>query len=179
MLRMVGLVPVAIFLAVAIALGFSLANDPRRMPSMLIDKPAPQFSLPPLGSGQGSGLTTADLSGKAALLNVFASWCQGCRAEHATLMRLAREGSTPLYGVNWKDKPGDGKRWLDRLGSPYRLAGDDRSGRLGLDLGVTGVPETFVLDRDGRIRYRHTGPITDEVWRDVLAPLLFELRKGS
>lgn len=177
MQRLVSLIPVLVFAAVSTALGFSLTNDPRRMPSTLIDKPAPEFALPPLGAGTSKGLSKADLVATVSLINVFASWCQGCRAEHPTLMRLAREGAVPLFGVNWKDKPGDGERWLEKHGSPYVLAGDDRNGRLAMDLGVTGVPETFLIDRDSRIRYRHAGPITDDVWRDVIAPLVSALRK--
>ncbi|MEQ1616427.1 MAG: DsbE family thiol:disulfide interchange protein [Hyphomicrobiaceae bacterium] len=177
MQRLVSLVPVLVFAAVSTALGFSLTGDPRRMPSMLIDKPTPEFALAPLGVEGAAGLTTADLAGKVSLLNVFASWCPGCLVEHPTLMRLARAGAVPMFGVNWKDKPGDGKRWLDKHGSPYLHAGDDRTGRLGIDLGVTGVPETFVVDRTGRIRYRHAGPITDDVWRDIFAPLVSSLRR--
>lgn len=175
MKRLVALVPLALFAAMAAGLGFSLTNDPRRMPSMLVDKPAPRFVLSAL-DGTSEGLTSADLEGKVTLLNVFASWCQGCRVEHPTLMRLAREQIIPIYGVNWKDKPGDGARWLQRQQSPYLRAGDDRSGRLGIELGVTGVPETFVIDRTGRIRYRHAGAITDDVWRDVFEPLVHHLR---
>ena len=175
MKRLVALVPLTLFATLAVGLGFSLTNDPRRMPSMLIDKPAPRFVLAPL-DGAAEGLSSADLDGKVALLNVFASWCQGCRTEHPTLMRLARNDVIPIYGVNWKDKPGDGARWLKQHQSPYRLAGDDSSGRLGIDLGVTGVPETFVMDRSGRIRYRHAGAISDDIWRDVFEPLVNSLR---
>ena len=122
-------------------------------------------------------MSNADLSeGQVTLVNVFASWCQGCRVEHPTLMRLAREKTVPLYGINWKDKPGDGARWLKAHQSPYSRVGDDGSGRLGIDLGVTGVPETFVVDKTGRIRYRHAGPVTEEVWQEVFVPLLAELR---
>ena len=177
MQRLVPLIPVIVFAAVSTALGFSLTNDPRRMPSMLIDKSAPEFALPPLGAKPARGFSKSDLPATVSLLNVFASWCQGCRVEHPTLMRLAREGAVPLFGVNWKDKPGDGDRWLEKHGSPYLLAGNDRDGRLALDLGVTGVPETFVIDRTGRIRYRHAGPITEDVWHDLLAPLVSELKK--
>jgi cytochrome c biogenesis protein CcmG, thiol:disulfide interchange protein DsbE len=168
--------PVLVFAVVATGLGFSLRNDPKKMPSTLIDKPAPVFSLPPLNA-EAPGLSNTDLSGgQVTLVNVFASWCQGCRVEHPTLMRLAREKTVPLYGINWKDKPGDGARWLKAHQSPYARVGDDGSGRLGIDLGVTGVPETFVVDSTGRIRYRHTGPVTEDVWADVFVPLLAELR---
>src|SRR5258708_3729040 len=162
MQRLLSLIPVLIFAAVSIALGLSLSNDPRKLPSMLIDKPTPTFRLASLEAG-GSGLSSDDLKGKVALLlNVFASWCAGCRVEHPMLMALAEKSGVPIYGISWKDEPGGGARWLKANRSPYVRVGDDQSGRLGIDLGVTGVPETFVIDRTGRIRYRHAGPITDD-----------------
>jgi cytochrome c biogenesis protein CcmG, thiol:disulfide interchange protein DsbE len=168
-------VPLMAFGAIALGLGFALTNDPRKMPSTLIDRPAPAFDLPPLEAGT-KGLSNGDLAGQVTLVNIFASWCAGCRVEHPTLLRLAKQGAIPLYGVNWKDKPGDGLKWLKANRSPYLQVGDDRSGRLGIDLGVTGVPETFVIDATGRIRYRHAGPITEDVWQDTFAPLLATLR---
>jgi cytochrome c biogenesis protein CcmG, thiol:disulfide interchange protein DsbE len=168
--------PIGVFLAIAVGLGFSLRNDPKKMPSTLIDKPAPVFTLPAVEAG-GKGLANTDLTGQLVLVNVFASWCPGCQVEHPTLMRLAKDKSVPpLYGINWKDKPGDGARWLTKHQSPYLRVGDDATGRLGIDLGVTGVPETFVIDQTGRIRYRHAGPVTDDVWQEVFVPLLAELR---
>jgi len=175
MLKPSRLAPLALFAAIAAVLGFSLSNDPRKMPSMLIDKPTPGFTLPSLEGG-GAGLASADFEGEVVLLNVFASWCPGCRIEHPTLLRLAADGKLPLYGIDWKDKPGDGARWLGRYKSPYLKVGDDRTGRTGIDLGVTGVPETFVIDRTGRIRYRHAGPVTEEVWQETFEPLLAELK---
>jgi cytochrome c biogenesis protein CcmG/thiol:disulfide interchange protein DsbE len=142
---------------------------------MLVDKPMPAFKLPSL-SEDGKTFTNEDLTGKVALLNVFASWCPVCRVEHPTLLVLARNSIVPIYGLDWEDEPGKGVRWLAANKSPYVRVGDDRSGRLGIDLGVTGVPETFVIDRAGRIRYRHAGAITDGVWRDTFVPLLAELR---
>ena len=167
--------PLLGFAAIALGLGFALTNDPRKMPSMLIDRPAPQFALPPVEPG-APGLATADISGKVALLNVFASWCGGCKVEHPTLVRLSKDGAIPLYAIDWKDKPGDGLKWLKEQGNPYLKVGDDPSGRLGIDMGVTGVPETFVVDRTGRIRYRHAGPITEDVWHETFEPLLASLR---
>jgi cytochrome c biogenesis protein CcmG, thiol:disulfide interchange protein DsbE len=167
--------PLLGFAAIALGLGFALTNDPRKMPSMLIDRPAPKFALPPLEPA-ASGLASEDLGGKVALLNVFASWCGGCRVEHPTLVQIAKDGAVPLYGINWKDKPGDGLKWLRAHADPYLKVGDDPSGRLGIDMGVTGVPETFVIDRTGRIRYRHAGPITPDVWQETFEPLLASLR---
>jgi len=173
--RLTRFAPIAAFAVIALGLGLALTNDPRKMPSTLIDRPIPAFALPPL-EASGEGFASADLAGKVALVNVFASWCPGCRVEHPTLLRLAREGKVPLYGINWKDKPGDGLKWLKANRSPYLKVGDDGSGRLGIDLGVTGVPETFVVDRSGRIRYRHAGPITEDVWQETFEPLLASLR---
>jgi cytochrome c biogenesis protein CcmG/thiol:disulfide interchange protein DsbE len=172
--RLLALVPILLFAAVSLGLGLSLSNDPRKLPSMLIDKAMPTFTLASLGD-DGRGFTNKDLTGKVALLNVFASWCPVCRVEHPTLMSLANNGTVPIYGLNWKDRPGNGARWLKANKSPYVRIGDDPSGRLGIDLGVTGVPETFVVDRTGRIRYRHAGPITDDVWRETFEPLIAEL----
>lgn len=167
--------PLIAFAVIAAALGIGLMNDPRKMPSQLIDKPVPEFHLPGLVPGEG-GLSRDDLAGGIKLVNVFASWCPGCRVEHPTLLRIQRDGAVPLYGINWKDKPGQGLKWLKANHSPYLKVGDDSNGRLGIDLGVTGVPETFVLDRTGRIRYRHAGPLTEEVWAEAFVPLLASLR---
>jgi cytochrome c biogenesis protein CcmG, thiol:disulfide interchange protein DsbE len=134
------------------------------------------FQLPTL-DGKPGGLATDDLQGQVSLINIFASWCAGCRVEHPTLLRIQRENAVPLFGINWKDKPGDGQKWLNANKSPYHKVGDDRAGRLGIDLGVTGVPETFVIDKTGRIRYRYAGPVTDEVWASNFKPLLADLRK--
>ncbi len=175
--KLAALAPVLLFLAVAAGLGLSLTNDPHKMPSTLIDKPPPVFDLAPV-EGTGKSLSSASLKGNVMLLNVYASWCPGCRVEHPTLMKLASERTIPLYGVNWKDKPGEGGRWLKTHGNPYLAVGDDPTGRAGIDMGVTGVPETFVIDSGGRIRYRHAGPVTDDVWKDVFEPLLASLRSA-
>ncbi|MCC0006839.1 MAG: DsbE family thiol:disulfide interchange protein [Hyphomicrobiaceae bacterium] len=166
--------PVMIFAVVALAFGFALRLDPHKLPSMLIDKPPPRFSLPPV-EGTSAPLDSSKLQGQVMLLNIYASWCPGCRLEHPTLMRIAREKVVPLYGLNWKDKPGQGGRWLRQYQNPYIAVGDDPSGRAGIEMGVTGVPETFVIDTAGRIRYRHAGPVTEEVWQEVFVPLLASL----
>ncbi|HLJ78356.1 MAG TPA: DsbE family thiol:disulfide interchange protein [Acidobacteriaceae bacterium] len=168
-------IPLAAFLAVAALLAIGLQNDPHKIPSMLIDKPTPDFALTSL-TGDDNGFSHHDLKGNVSLLNVFASWCPGCRVEHPMLMQLAARGDVPIYGLNWKDRQADSKRWLAKNQNPYARVGLDESGRVGIDLGVTGVPETFVIDRTGRIRYRYPGPITQEVWQEHFEPLLKDLR---
>lgn len=170
--------PILAFGTIALCFAFALTNDPRKMPSTLIDRPVPTFALPALEQG-AAGLAHTDLKGPVTLLNVFASWCPGCRVEHPTLIEIANAKAVPLYAINWKDKPGDGLKWLKAHQNPYLKVGDDPSGRLGIDLGVTGVPETFVIDGTGRIRYRHAGPITPDVWRDTFEPLLASLRTAK
>lgn len=177
MSRWVAVAPVLIFAAVALAFGFALRLDPQKMPSMLIDKSLPTFKLPPV-DGTSAPLDSSKLQGEVMLLNIYSSWCEGCRVEHPTLMRIAREKLVPLYGLNWKDKPGQGGRWLRQHQNPYIAVGDDPTGRAGIEMGVTGVPETFVIDKDGRIRYRHAGPVTENVWQTIFVPLLAGLGVG-
>lgn len=176
MRRLLFLLPVLVFLAAAAVLAFGLSRDPSVLPSALIDRPLPSFALDdPRAPGDPShALSTDDFGGRPMLLNVFGSWCVGCRIEHPFLMRLAAEGVT-IHGLDWKDEPGAGARWLIEQGDPYAHVGDDADGRTAIDLGVTGAPETFVIDRKGRIRHRHVGPITEDVWRDQLQPLMARL----
>ena len=172
------LLPVFVFVALAAALGVQLlTGDPSRVPSALIDKPVPEFALPPVqGFEEAGGFTTADLGqGKIALVNIFASWCGPCRVEHPLLMALAEAGTVPLYGINYKDKPEDAARWLGRLGNPYTLMGADLDGRTGIDWGVYGVPETFVVDGAGRIRHRHVGVLSQYDLEETVLPLIEEL----
>ena len=155
------LLPVVVFVVIGVGLGIGLTRDPSTLPSALIDKPVPEFDLPPLeAAGMNKpGLASSDLTGKVQLVNIFASWCGPCRAEHPYLMRMAREGVV-LQGFNYKDNPGDAARFLRELGDPYERIGADRNGRAGIDWGVYGVPETFVIDAEGKIRHKHVGPIT-------------------
>ena len=176
MKRLAAFIPIAAFAAVALVLGFRLTGEAPKMPGGLIDRPMPAFALPAL-EGNGKGLSNADFGGKVVMLNVFASWCPVCRQEHPMLMRLAQKGSVPMYGVNWKDQPGKGAEWLTANKSPYARTAEDRDGRMGASIGVTGVPETYVIDRAGRIRYRHEGPITPEVWREVFEPVLAHISR--
>ena len=155
------------------ALALAPGRDPSAVPSALIDKPAPQIDLPSIYSGR-SGLSSADLGGRASVVNVFASWCVPCRAEHPVLTLLAKEHGVALIGLNWKDKPEAARAFLAELGDPYERIGSDPSGRAGIDWGVYGVPETYVVDADGRIRYKHVGPLTEQ---DLEAVILPGLRK--
>ena len=145
-------------LVVWFALALAPGRDPSAVPSALIDKPAPQIDLPSIYP-ERPGLSSAHLKGRATVVNVFASWCVPCRAEHPVLTRLAREHAVPLIGLNWKDKPEDARAFLDELGDPFERIGADPSGRAGIDWGVYGVPETFIVGPDGTIRYKQIGPI--------------------
>ena len=172
------LLPVFVFVALAAALGVQLlTGDPNKVPSALIDKPVPEFALPPVqGFEEAGGFATTDLGqGNVALVNVFASWCGPCRVEHPLLMALAEAGTVPLYGINYKDKPADAERWLGRLGNPYTLMGADLDGRTAIDWGVYGVPETFVVDGVGRIRHRHVGVLSQYDLDETVLPLIEEL----
>ena len=180
MRRLFYILPAAAFVLTAAAfawmlyLGQFMGRDPSILPSTLIDKPAPIFSLPTLRD-DGPGLSSTDLVGRVSVVNVFASWCVPCRAEHPLLMRLHEEGAAALYGINYKDAREDAIAWLDRLGDPYDRIGADRDGRVAIDWGVYGVPETFILDGEGRIRYKHVGPITPADYEDVILPIIEEL----
>ncbi len=174
--RLLFLIPVLVFIGLGIGLAVGLTRDPSVLPSALIDKPAPSFALPPIEAKDGEGLSSADLKGKVALLNVFASWCVPCRVEHPILLRLAQEG-VPVYGINYKDPADQAAAYLDQLGDPYQRIGADRDGRVAIDFGVYGVPETFVIDQNGRIRLRHVGPIRPEDVDGELKPLLERLQR--
>ncbi len=174
MKRYVVFIPLMVFAGFMVALAMGLRNDPTLIPSVLIDKPMPQFELAPVVPGK-PGLSHADLNGHVSLVNVFGSWCGVCIEEHPTLMKLAQNKTIAIYGVDWKDTPADGARWLAEHGDPFTQVGSDEAGRTALDLGVTGAPETFVVDRNGKIRYKQIGAITDDVWRDTLAPMVAKL----
>ena len=177
MRRLIALLPVAAFVIVLVGFLIGLKRDPAILPSMLIGKPLPAFDLPPV-KPMASGLTSAELVGEPRLLNVFASWCGPCREEHPVLLQLKAQGVT-IDGLDWKEEADAGARWLDANGDPYAKAGNDRTGRAGIDMGVSGVPETFVLDRKGRVRYRQVGAITPEVWSQTIAPLMAKLKAES
>ncbi|MEJ5999447.1 DsbE family thiol:disulfide interchange protein [Paucibacter soli] len=168
------LLPLGAFLLLALFLALGLRLNPREVPSPLIDKPAPAFQASTLARPEAS-IKREDLLGKVWVLNVWASWCAACRDEHALLVDFSRRGVAPIYGLNYKDKREDGLAWLGRFGNPYTDTLFDPQGRIGIDYGVYGVPETFVIDRAGMIRYKHIGPVTPEVLRDKIEPLLRKL----
>lgn len=173
-----GYIPLAVFIVMAVFLGIGLTMNPRDIPSPLIGKPAPEFSLPPV-KGRTLGLATADLKGQVSLVNVFASWCVACRDEHPLLMDLGKKGIVPIYGLNYKDKPDDAQSWLDELGDPYTRTGADISGKVAIDWGVYGVPETFVVDRNGIIAYKQIGPISPKILQETILPLIAKLQAGG
>ena len=174
--RLTFLLPVMIFVVVAIALGIGLTRDPQDLPSALIGKTVPAFSLPPV-QGRSLGLASSDLEGGVSLVNVFASWCTACRYEHPLFMRLAEDGVLPIHGLNYKERPEDAAAWLDELGDPYTRTGADRDGRVGIEWGVYGVPETFVISRDGTIAYKHIGPVSARDLEETILPLIERLRR--
>ena len=176
MKRLLFLLPVAGLLAVLAAFALGLRYDPSHITSVLIDKPLPGFALPPVRDQKG--LASADFRGEPMLLNVFASWCVACREEHQTLLALKQQGVV-IQGLDWKDAAADGARYLADNGDPYIKAGNDESGRTGIDLGVAGVPETFVVDARGRVRYKFIGPIDADDWQNTLKPLLQRLRSET
>jgi cytochrome c biogenesis protein CcmG/thiol:disulfide interchange protein DsbE len=168
--------PVLVFLGLAGFLYAGLYLRPQEIPSPLIGKPAPQFALPPI-EGLPGGLARADIEGKVSLVSVFASWCGPCRIEHPLLMALAERKRLPIYGIAYKDKPEDAKAWLADLGNPYDKIGADRDGRVGLDWGVYGVPETYLIDKQGNIAFKVIGPLSPEVLESQLLPLVEKLEK--
>jgi cytochrome c biogenesis protein CcmG/thiol:disulfide interchange protein DsbE len=169
--KLLFLVPAALFAILLAAFAVGLRHDPHLLPSALIDRPAPDFALPSLFENTGR-LTRQDLTGRVTLVNFFASWCAPCREEHSELMVLARQPEVTLDGIAYKDKPEDSRRFLDRLGNPYGRIGVDRNGATAIDFGVYGVPETYVVDATGHIRYRHVGPLSAEEVKEKILPLI-------
>ena len=168
------LIPLALFAVLVVFLGVGLTLNPREVPSPLINKPAPAFQLPQLHAPDKT-FAQKDMLGKVWMLNVWASWCVSCREEHPHLVELARSGAVPIVGLNYKDERADGIAWLTRFGNPYQLSAYDRDGRIGIDYGVYGVPETYVIDKAGVIRYKRIGIVTPEIVRDKILPLVKEL----
>lgn len=173
--RLVFILPVIAFFGLIGFFAIGLTKDPKALPSQLIDRPLPAFSLPGIAADGGPGFANTALQGEPALLNIFASWCAACPQEHPVLTRISKEG-VPVYGLAWKDKPADSRDWLAKFGNPFRMVAADEAGRTAIDLGVTGVPETFIVDKHGRVRSKVIGPITNERWDSELKPLIARLR---
>jgi len=172
------LVPLAAFLLLAGLLYQGLSIDPKLVPSPLIGKPMPVFTLPRL-QDPDTAISDTDLRGDVFIMNVWATWCTACRAEHSTLLQFAKTGAVDIYGLNYKDNRTDAMRWLQQLGNPYVANAFDADGRTGIDWGVYGAPETFVIDSQGIIRHKHIGPLTVEVINSEILPLIAELRSGN
>jgi cytochrome c biogenesis protein CcmG/thiol:disulfide interchange protein DsbE len=168
------IVPLGIFVVLCIFLGIGLTRDPRLVPSPFIDKPAPVFTLTQLHDPQVT-FSPEQMKGKVWLLNVWASWCPACKIEHPVLNDMSRRGIAPIVGLNYKDQRADAKRWLQQNGDPYQLSVWDFEGKVGIDFGVYGAPETFVIDKQGVIRFKQIGPITPEVLEKTLLPLIAKL----
>lgn len=169
------LIPLGVFIVLAAFLYRGLSLDPKEVPSPLIGKPAPAFQLSELEDVSVT-IGNKDLLGKVSLLNVWATWCVSCRAEHEVLMRLAESGEVDIYGLNYKDGRPEALRWLKMFGNPYVANAFDADGRVGIDWGVYGTPETFLIDQNGIVRYKHVGPISEEALSSVLLPKIRELK---
>jgi cytochrome c biogenesis protein CcmG, thiol:disulfide interchange protein DsbE len=169
------LLPLILFAGLSVVLAASLSNDPRRLPSAFIGKPAPAFDLPRLDA-VGRRLSPDALRGQVWVMNVWASWCESCRDEHALLVALASKNIAPIYGLNYKDEPDAALHWLKLAGNPYIASMVDRSGQTGIDYGVYGVPETFVIDRRGVIRFKRSGPLTQAALDTQILPLVRRLQ---
>ena len=165
------LLPLFVFALLIPILVIGLSRDPNELPSPFIGKPAPQFELPTLADPAVT-VGTADFHGKPVLVNVWATWCVGCRQEHEFLLQLSRTGAVPIYGINWRDTRSEALRWLQQLGDPYIASADDREGRVGIDWGVYGAPETFLVGADGTVLHKHLGPLSRADWVQDFVPLL-------
>lgn len=171
------LIPLALFLVLVIFLAIGLTRDPQELPSALIGKPAPEFRLPQL-KDPAQSFSSADMRGKVWMMNVWASWCIVCRDEHQFLSAYAKSGAVPIYGLNYKDRREDALGWLEELGDPYLLSVTDLDGRVGMDYGVYGAPESYIIDKSGTIRLKYVGPVTPDVWSKKVLPLVQELNRN-
>ena len=177
-LTLKGLIPLIIFALLGMVLAIGLTKDPRKLPSAMIDRPFPAFSLPDLMDME-TNIDQTYFHNQVTLVNVFGSWCVACDQEHPTLMRMAQENVLPILGVDWRDSVDQGRRWLERRGNPYRDIVFDADSLLAIDLGVTGAPESFLVDKKGQIRYKYVGPITPKLWKAELKPLVLSLQAES
>jgi cytochrome c biogenesis protein CcmG/thiol:disulfide interchange protein DsbE len=165
------LIPLVVFALLIAVFVVGLGRDPSQLPSPLLEKPAPQFDLPSLLDPE-QRVTTQDFNGEVALVNVWATWCVGCRQEHDFLLQLAKADVLPIYGLNWRDNGPEARRWLQQLGDPYVATAYDQDGRVGIDWGVYGAPETFLIAADGTILYKQLGPLSWGLWEENFVPLL-------
>ena len=173
------LIPLVIFIVLAVFLAIGLTRDPHELKSVLINKPAPAFRLPQLKEADMM-ISNEDMRGKVWLLNVWASWCVACRDEHPYLIEYAKSGVVPIYGLNYKDRREDALATLDELGDPYTVSAVDFDGRVAIDFGVYGAPETYVIDQGGTIRFKYVGPMMPDVWKEKILPVVQELnRQGT
>ena len=179
MRRLLYILPVAVFGVLALLFLKGLTLNPRDIPSVLLDRPVPEMALAPLpGRGETSGLATQNLKGRVSLVNIYGSWCISCVQEHPFLMEIKRRGDVVVHAVDWRDDPVLGAAWLKKNGDPYERVGvDPPPGRTAVDFGVTGAPESFIVDGAGIIRYKHVGPISPEIWAKTLLPIIRELEK--
>ncbi len=184
--RAIYLVPLSVFLVLAVYFAIGLTKDPKILPSALIDKPVPEFSLPPIETtaeggtpqGYGKGFSSAELkAGGISVVNVFASWCLPCRTEHPFITKLAKMNVAKVYGLNFKDGPKYALKWLKELGDPYDAIGADPKGRVGIDWGVYGIPETFIVDGTGKIRFKHVGPMNGDILENQILPVIEKLKR--
>ena len=173
MSRWLSLIPLLLLLALTAYFALGLSTDTRTIQSVLIDKPLPAFDLAEFGTAKR--IADGNLKGRVSVLNVFASWCIACRAEHPVLLKAASTKRVAIYGLAWKDKPDELKAWLEELGNPYTAIADDSTGRTAIDLGVTGAPESYIIDRQGRIRFKYVGPIDDYTWKNTIEPVIKHL----
>ncbi|MAH83127.1 MAG: hypothetical protein CBB68_02035 [Rhodospirillaceae bacterium TMED8] len=174
--RAIFILPLIVFCIIGFYLAKGLTLDPKKMPSMLDGKPVPTFSLPPIKGRDNNGFSQNHLLDKVALVNIFGSWCVACRIEHPFLMQLSELSNTPIHGINWREEnPDSGPEWLKRHGDPYEFVGDDPRSKAAIAFGVTGAPETFLVDQEGIIRYKHVGPLDLQTWRGILWPLIQKL----
>ena len=178
MKRWAPVLPLAVIAVLAVFFVIGLGRDPKLIPSVLIDKPVPEFSLAALPGRGETGLSSADLTGQVSLVDIYGSWCISCEEEHPTLLAIKKSGEVPIHGIDWRDDPALGAKWLLAHGDPYTRVGvDPVPGHTAVNFGVTGAPESFIVDQNGVIRYKYIGPITPQVWSEVLLPIVRSLRK--
>lgn len=172
------LLPLLAFLLLVGMFVIGLTKDPSRIPSPLLGNPAPEYALPSLQNPDVQ-VGSADFAGQVALVNIWATWCPGCRQEHGFLMELAAENALPIYGLNWRDNRPDALQWLRTLGNPYATSAFDADGRVGIDWGAYGAPETFLVDKNGMVVHKHIAPLTREIWEQDFVPLLEQLEASE